>query len=66
MIIIKHKQEVLVNDRSLGVIEDFQQGRWLECRLDARQTRTGVVTIRVLNRKPDGNAVLSLVEWLEA
>jgi len=39
------QQNVTVAGKSLGLIKDFQEGRWLECRLDERDTASGTILI---------------------
>ncbi|HOW64820.1 MAG TPA: DUF2961 domain-containing protein [Candidatus Paceibacterota bacterium] len=58
------KQRVLVADNDLGLIERFGEGRWIEARLDAKQTASGKVLIRAINARTGSNAVLSIVEWV--
>jgi len=59
------KQTVTVAGRSLGTFEKFEQGRWIEHALGADDTADGKVLIEARNDKPTGNAVISIVEWIE-
>jgi len=59
------KQEVTIAGTSLGVIEKFQDGRWLEQRLDSGDTAGGKVLIEAHNAREGSNAVISIVEWVE-
>lgn len=59
------RQEVFVEDQSLGVIENFIEGRWLECPVKKPATADGKVMIRAVNQKPDSNVVISLIEWMD-
>jgi len=59
------KQAVTIAGRSLGVIEKFQDGRWLEQRLDSGDTAGGKVLIEAHNAREGSNAVISIVEWVE-
>jgi len=59
------KQEVSVNGKSLGVIEKFQEGRWLECQVSSSDTADGKVLIRARNAREVSNAVISILEWIE-
>ena len=59
------KQEIWVGKNSLGILENFQKGRWLEHSLNADETKTGKITIHAKNLKPDANAVISMIEWIE-
>ena len=57
------RQTITVAGKSLGQIERFGQGRWLEQRL-AAETAAGKVLIRVRNDRPGANAVISIIEWV--
>ena len=46
------RQTITVAGKSLGQIERFGQGRWLEQRLAAQETAAGKVLIRVRNDRP--------------
>jgi hypothetical protein len=59
------KQTVSVAGKSLGTIEQFQKGRWLECPLTRQETAQGKVTVRAVNARQGSNAVLSTIEWVE-
>ncbi|HOW19043.1 MAG TPA: DUF2961 domain-containing protein [Phycisphaerae bacterium] len=59
------KEELIIAGRSLGVIEKFQEGRWLEQRLDSGDTAGGRVLIEARNVRAGSNAVISIVEWVE-
>ncbi len=58
------KQTVQVAGKSLGVVQDFVPGRWLEQTLAAEDTALGQVLIRAHNERPGSNAVISIVEWV--
>lgn len=58
------KEEIKVDDTSLGVIENFVEGRWLEYNVPPSATEDGSVVVQVLNLRGEGNAVLSMIEWL--
>ncbi len=58
------KERVTVADADRGVIENFQQGRWLERRIGADKTADGKVILRVSNARKGSNAVISIVEWV--
>jgi hypothetical protein len=60
------KQEVWVGGESLGVIENFQEGRWLEHRVSEKETAEGKVLIRAKNAREGSNAVTSIIEWVQA
>ncbi len=57
------KQRVSVAGRDLGLVEHFQEGRWLEQRLTPDDTADGKITIRAVNERKGSNAVISIVEW---
>ena len=59
------KQEVFVAGKSLGVIEKFQEGRWIERPLTKQETAGGRIVVRAKNLKDGANAVISKIEWLE-
>lgn len=60
------KQEILLGDRSIGVFEKFQEGRWIEIPVTGDMTADGKLLTRVANRTGKGNAVISMVEWVKA
>jgi hypothetical protein len=59
------RQNVTVAGKSLGLIKDFQEGRWLEMPLTASDTADGRVLISAANARKGSNAVVSIVEWME-
>ena len=48
------KQTVTVAGKSLGTIEGFQKGRWLEQPLTAADTKSGKILIRAENARQRG------------
>lgn len=60
------RQRVMIGGQDLGVVERFQDGRWLEQRLDADATAGGEITITAANARQGSNAVLSVIEWVGA
>jgi len=58
------RQTVSVDGKSLGLIENFQAGRWLERRITAQDTRDGKVLIQAHNERNGSNAVISIIEWV--
>jgi hypothetical protein len=60
------KQQLFIGDHSLGTIEKFTDGRWLEYSVDSKASATGKVLIRAVNTRSTSNAVISLLEWVEA
>lgn len=60
------KQSVTVAGKSLGVIENLQEGRWLEQPVTAAESADGKILIQARNMRQGSNAVISVVEWVEA
>jgi hypothetical protein len=60
------QERITVAGKSLGLIKDFQNDRWLEQALDPSDTASGTVLIRVTNARQGSNAVVSIIEWVEA
>jgi hypothetical protein len=58
-------EQVIVDEQPLGEVKGFQQGRWLELKVGKDMSSDGLVSIHVRNQNPKGNAVLSIIEWLE-
>jgi hypothetical protein len=59
------KQRMTVAGESLGLIEKFTEGRWLERRVGPEQTANGKVLLHAANARQGSNAVISIVEWVE-
>jgi Protein of unknown function (DUF2961) len=59
------KQKLSVAGESMGLVEGFQEGRWLERNLSAEQTTQGKVLIEASNARQGSNAVISILEWVE-
>ncbi len=59
-------QEVFLAGKSVGVITNFEEGRWLEIPVTGSQTQEGRLALRIVNLNPESNAVLSIVEWVQA
>jgi D-arabinan exo alpha-(1,3)/(1,5)-arabinofuranosidase (non-reducing end) len=59
------KEKLSIAGEPLGLIEGFQEGRWLEKSLSSEQTASGQVLIRATNARRGSNAVISIVEWVE-
>ena len=60
------REEIFVDGTSLGIVEDFVGGRWLEHAVTPETAADGEVLIRVVNLNDAGNAVISIIEWLES
>ncbi len=60
------KQSISVAGRLLGEYESFGNGRWVEVPATAADTASGRVSVVAKNLKPEANAVISLVRFVEA
>jgi hypothetical protein len=60
------EQRVAIAEADKGLYEDFAKGCWIEHPLDAQVTANGKVLIRATNLNEKANAVVSIVEWVEA
>lgn len=58
------KQTVTVAGKSLGVIESFQKGRWLERPIGSDESTDGKILIEARNAREGSNAVISIIEWV--
>jgi hypothetical protein len=58
------RQRLTAAGRDLGIIEQFQEGRWVECAITAEQTAAGKVILTATNTRTNANAVVSIVEWI--
>ena len=58
------KEELLVAGKSLGVVEDFQEGRWFERAIGPEESAEGKILIQARNMRKGSNAVISIVEWV--
>lgn len=59
------KQNVTVGTKSLGLVEGFQKGKWLEQPVGESETADGSLTLRIANARTTSNAVISILEWVE-
>jgi hypothetical protein len=59
------RQTVRVGGKSLGLVENFQEGRWLEQYITANESGDGKVLILARNGRQGANAVISIIEWIE-
>lgn len=57
-------ESILVEGKEIARIEDFHEGKWIETRLTPDDTADGNVVVAAENLKADGNAVISIVEWI--
>ena len=58
------KQTLSIGGASLGLVEGFQEGRWIEKKLTPEDTASGKVLVKAVNARKGSNAVISIVEWL--
>ena len=58
------KQTVRIADKSLGLIENFQEGRWLEQHFTPNESANGYILIQARNVQQNSNAVISIIEWI--
>jgi len=58
------KERISVDGKEAGVFEKFESGKWVEAPIDADMTADGTVGIAFENLNPDGNAVVSIIEWV--
>jgi hypothetical protein len=58
------KQTVTIAGKSLGIVENFQKGRWLEQSISSNESVDGKIVISARNARQDSNAVISIIEWL--
>ncbi len=57
------KETVTVAGKSLGLLENFQDGRWLEQRISAQDSAEGKILIEAHNARERSNAVISVIEF---
>ena len=60
------KEEVIVAGKSLGVVENFQEGRWLEQPISPTESAEGKILIQARNLREGSNAVISILEWVRS
>jgi len=58
------KEELIVAGKSLGVVEEFQEGRWLERVVSSEESAQGQIAIQARNLRQGSNAVISIIEWV--
>ena len=59
------KQVVNIADADVATMTGFQEGKWIERRLNSEQTSSGKVLVRATNARQGSNAVISIIEWVE-
>ncbi len=57
---------MIVAGKSLGKIQKFQAGRWLEQSIGPADSAEGKILIQARNLRQSSNAVLSILEWVAA
>jgi hypothetical protein len=60
------RQMVSVAGKSLGRVENFQEGRWLEQRITAQDSADGKLLVEARNARAGSNAVVSIIEYVAA
>ncbi len=60
------RQTLSVAGQSLGLIENFQDGRWLEHRIGEQDSADGTILIEARNAREGSNAVISIIEFTAA
>jgi hypothetical protein len=58
------RQKMSVGDTDLGEFRDFQKGKWVEVDVTPEMTADGKLPVRAKNIQ--GNAVVSIVEWVSS
>lgn len=58
------KEKLVVAGDELGLIENFQEGKWIERPVSAEKTAGGKVAVRAVNARKGSNAVISIIEWV--
>ena len=58
------KQTVTIAGKALGIVENFQKGRWLEQSISSNESADGKIVISARNARQGSNAVISIIEWL--
>jgi hypothetical protein len=58
------KEKVIIAGHELPVLGGFVEGRWVEQAVSAGETREGKVLVQAVNAREEGNAVISIVEWM--
>jgi len=59
------KQTLTVAGHPLGVIEHFQEGRWLEQHITPKDSGDGTILVEAHNDRDGSNAVISIIEWVK-
>lgn len=57
-------ERLRIDGREFAVVQDFKAGKWIETPVTAADTADGRIAVAAENLKPDGNAVISILEWL--
>ncbi|HNS20569.1 MAG TPA: DUF2961 domain-containing protein [Sedimentisphaerales bacterium] len=58
------RQTIRVAGKPLGLIQDFQEGRWLECPIAPQDNAAGRLLIEAHNAREGSNAVISIIEFV--
>jgi hypothetical protein len=60
------RQVVTVAGRVVAELDQFEEGRWLEARIEAADTAKVKVAVVAKNARQGANVVLSVIEWVES
>ena len=58
------KQTVRIAGKSLGLVEGFQEGQWLEQYISPDDSANSKIMIQARNARQGSNAVISIIEWI--
>lgn len=59
------KESIQVAGKPVGEYESFQNGRWIEVAVSSEDTAKGRISVVAKNLKPQANAVISLVRFVQ-
>ena len=59
------KESLVIAGQPFGPFDNFQTGRWIECPVSVEKNVDGKIGISAVNARPDANAVISKIEWVE-
>lgn len=59
------EQTITIDGKTSGPLKAFHEGRWVEQAVGPEQTADGKVLIQATNTRSGGNAVISIIEWVE-
>ncbi len=59
------KETIVVGGETIGIFENFQQGRWIDVPIASEKKADGKLSIKIINARTGSNAVLSDIVWIE-